>query len=153
MVNSDSLKHDILNVILAKLDMRILTLEQSVQSALKSKSNETKSSAGDKFETGRAMIQNEQEMRESILQQTKTLKAKALQVDLEKKHTKVEFGSLVFTTSGIYFISIGMGKLIFQDQVYFVVSVDAPVTKLLIGKKLGSSFNLNNNSHEILEIE
>ncbi len=153
MVNSSSLKLEILNVILAKLDERILTLEQAVQSALESKSNETKSSAGDKFETGRAMIQKEQEMRESILQQTKTLKAKALQVDLEKKHTQVEFGSLVFTTSGIYFISIGMGKLSIKDHVYFVVSVDAPVTKLLLGKKLGNSFKINNNSHEILGIE
>ncbi|MFT4838171.1 MAG: hypothetical protein ACI9V9_000075, partial [Oleispira sp.] len=41
---------------------RLTTIEKNLDSLMDAKRNETKSSAGDKYETGRAMIQNEEEL-------------------------------------------------------------------------------------------
>jgi len=134
------------------LDEQIATATKAAKSAEESKSNETKSSAGDKFETGRAMMQKEQEMNESFLQQKKTLKAKLHQIDLQKKYAAVQFGALVGTNKGKYFISIGLGKLNVENEKYFIVSPDAPIAKLMMGLQLNDSFEMNGVEQMVLSI-
>ncbi len=120
-----------------QLDTQIETAQSAINSAKESKNNETKSSAGDKFETGRAMMQIEQEKNEMQLGKTLMLKSLLKQVDLKKKYDSVGFGSLVFTNRGKYFIAIGIGKIEVDNEICFAISVDSPVGKLLLGKRLG----------------
>ncbi len=120
-----------------QLDTQIETAQSAINSAKESKNNETKSSAGDKFETGRAMMQIEQEKNEMQLGKTLQLKSLLKQVDLKKQHETVGFGSLVITNRGKYFIAIGIGKVEVDGEICFAISVDSPVGKLLLGKRVG----------------
>ena len=134
-----------------QLDSQIETAQSAINSAKESKNNETKSSAGDKFETGRAMMQIEQEKNEMQLGKTLMLKSLLKQVDLKKQHETVGFGSLVFTNRGKYFIAIGIGKIEVEGEICFAISVDSPVGKLLLGKQVGEQVEFR-GAIEILEI-
>ncbi len=133
-----------------QLDTQIETAQSAINSAKESKNNETKSSAGDKFETGRAMMQIEQEKNEMQLGKTLQLKSLLKQVDLKKQHETVGFGSLVITNRGKYFIAIGIGKVEVDGEICFAISVDSPVGKLLLGKRVGEEVAFREN-HFLVE--
>ena len=54
-----AVKQELYQLLLSRLDQDITALEQDVRDLQLSANEETKSSAGDKYETGRAMIQIE----------------------------------------------------------------------------------------------
>ncbi len=122
------------------LDTKIETANSAINSAKESRDNETKSSVGDKYETGRAMMQAEQERNEVRLMEAMKLNDQLAQIDLEKEYNRVEIGSLVTTSQGIYFISIGIGKVPVGEQSYFAISVNAPITQAMLGKFEGDNF-------------
>lgn len=107
--------------------------EKELSSIIAARNNETKSSAGDKFETSRAMLQQEQDKLESNLFQLR-LDGKQLQrIKSTNTENKVTFGSLVITNQGKYLISIGLGKLIFNEELYFIISPKSPIGIALMG--------------------
>jgi len=132
-----NIKKILLEKLHAQLNTQIETAQAAINSAKESKNNETKSSAGDKFETGRAMMQIEQEKNELQLSKTFQLKNLLQQIDIEKEFETVGFGSLVTTNRGKYFIAIGIGKVEIENEIYFVISLDSPFGKLLLGKRVG----------------
>ncbi|ERM81689.1 hypothetical protein P872_19525 [Rhodonellum psychrophilum GCM71 = DSM 17998] len=119
------------------LTAKIEVTTAAIASLRTAKNSDTKSSAGDKYETGRAMMQMELDKEEQQLNQTNRLKNELSAINLEKIYTRVEFGSLVETNQGIYFISIPVGKVTLADRAYFVLSLASPIGKLLEGKKIG----------------
>ena len=145
-------KQQLLQKLHELLDSQIETAQAAINSAKESKNNETKSTAGDKFETGRAMMQIEQEKAEMQLSKTIQLKNRLQQIDLEKTYEKVGFGSLVITNRGKYFIAIGIGKVKLNEEIYFVISPDSPIGQLLLGKKIGGKIAFRNQKIEIQTI-
>lgn len=121
------------------LDKKIEAARQSIESAKESRESDTKNSAGDKYETGRAMMQFELEKNKVILSKALQLKNEILNIDLEKDYQKVEFGSVVLTCNGNYFISIGLGKLLANNDVFFSISLNSPIGSVLHKKKVGES--------------
>lgn len=88
-------KEKLLNAIQLRLNIQVKTAQTAIDAAKDSKNNETKSTAGDKFETGRAMMQLEQEKNEMQLQKTLHLKNQLHQIDVSTRFDKVRSGSLV----------------------------------------------------------
>ena len=150
MINNT--KNKLLQKLHAHLDTQIETAQAAINSAKESKNNETKSTAGDKFETGRAMMQLEQEKNEMQLSKVLHSKNVLSQIDLEKQFDSVGFGSLVLTNQGKYFIAIGIGKVKLENETYFVISPDSPVGKLLLGKQKGEQFTFRSNDFLVLEV-
>lgn len=129
----ESICRQLNEMLAAKIEMTA----SAISSLRTAKNSDTKSSAGDKYETGRAMIQMELDKEEQQLNQSIRLKNELAAIHLEKKYNQVEFGSLVETNQGIYFISIPLGKITVADQDFFVLSLASPIGKLLEGKKVG----------------
>ncbi len=125
-------------------------LINEIQNALLS---ETKSSAGDKHETGRAMLQIEREKVGNQFIEIERLQQILQRIDLKKNTTKTCLGSLVITTNGTYFIAIGRGVVTVNNQNYFVIGVHSPIGTLLLGKQKGDVFTFNNKKIEILELQ
>jgi len=123
--------------LLIEVDQRAQNLQDSLIDALDSTANETKSTAGDKHETGRAMAQLEQEKIGSQIAEITKLKEILFRIQPEKSHSKVELGSLVTTSNGIFFISIGIGAFPFEGKNVFCITPMAPVCQLLLGKQAG----------------
>jgi len=120
-----------------QVEQRIANARKAMQSAQESRDNESKSSVGDKYETGRAMMQNEQERNKVQLIKAMNLKTDLNQVPIDKTSEVVELGSLVRTNKGDYFMAIGLGKVTIDGQKYFVISEVSPIGKVLLGKKQG----------------
>lgn len=128
-------------------------LVQTIKAAKESRDNETKSSVGDKYETGRAMVQMELEKSQAQLAQTENLKTSLSRIDPNSKFTSVEFGSLVVTSQGTYFFSIAHGKIVLDKEVIFCLSPVSPVGKLLAGKKAGDKVQFQEKEIKIIRVE
>lgn len=134
-------------------NLRLTGIQEELARVQASANEETKSSAGDKYETGRAMAQNEIER--GTLQRVEAEKLLTTLTKLNPSHTTnvAAKGALVTTSKGTFYIAISLGSVKLLDKTYFVVSGDSPIGKLLIGKKAGESINWNGSRHEIVKIE
>jgi len=110
--------------------------------AQESANEEGKSSAGDKYETGRAMAQLEIEKASGQLAEANKLKQALEHIPADAPGTVVKPGSLVITSQGSYFISIAAGKLTVDDQTWFAISAGSPLGEKLVGKKEGDVVKL-----------
>lgn len=141
-MNQDfNIKQQILQHLFVLTDKRIESIKQSIQLAKESRDNETKSSVGDKYETGRAMVQFEIEKYQVQAVKAENQKNDLAKIDCQKNFNKVEFGSLVYTTQGNYFISIAFGKIVVNEIEFFCLSLASPIGKLLHTKTTGDKIN------------
>ncbi len=122
-----------------KKETAILKTVQSHQEALNS---ESKSSAGDKHETGRAMLQLEMEKASQQLEVVHKMKTVLQRIAISILSTTAKLGSLVLTDSGNYFLSISAGEFKIGGTSYYAVSTSSPIGKLLLGKQAGDTVTL-----------
>ena len=128
---------------------KVNSLEAELTSTQESTTSEGKSTAGDKHETGRAMMHLEQEKLHRQLAEAQALVSELERIDATVKHAKVGLGSLITTDKGMFFIAAGLGKVEFEGKPYFVVSVKAPIAAQLIGKAVGEKVTINGVVYEI----
>ena len=113
--------------------------------------NETKSSAGDKHETGRAMAQLEQEKLSKALSQMMQLRNALSKVNPDETHEIIQYGSLVQTSNGYFFFSVGLGKINVDNQEVFCMTATSPLGQKLLGKRKGDQIQMN-TTIEILDV-
>ena len=135
------------------VQQKINVLQKNLHELSDSAGNETKRTAGDKHETALAMLQIEQENNSRQLKEALQQKATLEKLDPHLKTETVVRGSLVHTNKGIFYISLGLGKLKADNETFYAVSPEAPLGKLLLMKKAGDAFQFNNTVYEILSIE
>jgi len=132
-----NIKHTLAEHLSQQLNKKITDLQQAVLSAKESRDADTKSSAGDKHETSRELAQVEIEKLEVQLNKTMVLENELSSIDLNKKNDSVVAGSLIFTTQENYFISVGLGKIKLEDEIYYAISLNSPIGEILKFKKVG----------------
>jgi len=153
MHTKKELKGLVYHKILDELDRKIEVISAAIASAKDSRNNDTKSSAGDKYETGREMMQIEIEKNEVLLNQTAKQRKELARINVSEEFNKVAFGSLVVTDKGTYFISIGIGKIQIDDQICYAISLASPIGALLKDKMLGDEVSFQGRSFVIKGIE
>ena len=149
---SKEIKKRLLAVCLEQLDLEQKALQNNLASVEESRNNETKSSVGDKYETGRAMMQLEHQKLTSQLQRLKAQIGELKVIQSEFVATRVGQGSLVDTDRGCYFICTALGKIPVQDQIFFCISLQSPIGRLLQHKIVGDKVVFNNKEIQIKEI-
>ncbi len=127
-------------------------LQNSGASLQESLDSETKSSAGDKHETGRAMVQLEQEKLAQQLQELNRTKAVLQKINIEKESNKIRLGSWVKTSLAQYFIAISAGVFKQNGSPIYCISSGSPIAQLLMGKEVGENFVFNGATHSVLEV-
>ncbi len=141
-------KTEIIQFCLNEVESKINQLENDIQDLNTSLNQETKSSAGDKHETGRAMVQLE------IESYSKNLKDKSNQRDFLKRQLGNSDHENLFTTNnGTYFLSVGLGKLKIKNEIVFVISKDSPIGQLLIKANSGEIILFNGQKIYIRSVE
>ena len=123
--------------------------QQAIDEAQKASNDDTKSSAGDKYETGRAMMQQETDRNLLQLNEANKLKVALNQFGTSSVSDTVETGSLVITNNGNFYIAISAGVLTADNETYFAVSPASPVGLKLRGLKTGNEFILNGKQYHI----
>jgi hypothetical protein len=139
----NSIKQKLYALCLHYIEERIKGASQAIQFAQSSANEETKSSAGDKYETGRAMAQLEIEKNSAQLAEAQRLKQILLQLDPAKTNDNIQSGSLVITNQGNFYISIPAGQFAIEDENYFAISPSSPIAQKLLGLKKGDQFSFN----------
>ena len=152
MPDITTLKLQLYQQLHAQLDEKIAWAQNAIASAREARDSETKSSVGDKYETGRAMMQTEMAQQEAQLQKVLQLKTELSRVNMEKKYSMAEFGSLVLTNRGSYFICIGAGQIKGIEGTHYAISPASPIGQLLLGKKAGDDFVLEETTYQVLKI-
>jgi hypothetical protein len=121
----------------------------AIDDAMQSGNTETKSSAGDKHETGRALLQLEQEKNTRQLYESIALKEKLVRIDPALTSDVVVVGSVVITSTGNFYIAIAAGKVEVNGKLYVTISPSSPVAMKLMGLKATHSIEFNGQSYNI----
>ncbi len=73
-------------------------------------------------------------------------------INPEKELDKVEFGAIVITNKQMMFVSIGLGKIEVDDQIYYAISPTVPIFNAMRDKKKGEEFVFNSSKFIIKEL-
>lgn len=151
-VTPNQTKYDLLAQCQAFVQQRIDTARRAMEAAQESANQESKSSAGDKYETGRAMAQLERDRYAQQLDNALSIEQDLSRINVEKEYSTVQPGSLVTTNRGVFFISISAGKLMLDGSTYFVISPVSPIGVSLLGHHAGDAVEFNKLTYDILEV-
>ncbi len=143
-------KQVVYNTLREELELRKNRIEESLADSLNSMTRETKSSAGDKHETGRAMAQLEQEKLSGQLTKATQLTGIITGIDPTEQHNHVQFGSLVQLDKDWYFFSVGIGKILVDDTFIFCLSAATPLGKVLLTKIEGDHISFNGKKMKVV---
>jgi transcription elongation GreA/GreB family factor len=146
------LKQQLYNQCQAYLAKRIGTAQEAIKLAQASADDDTKSSAGDKYETGRAMMQLEMEQHNEQLSEALKLKRLLDQIKVDYQPTSIQPGTLAITDQGNFFVAISVGKLVVEGKTYMAVSIESPIGAKLKGLKKGEGFSFNNKAYKIEQV-
>jgi transcription elongation GreA/GreB family factor len=134
------------------VDHRIANSKQAMDDAQAAANEEGKNSAGDKYETGRAMAQIERDKAAQQLEEALKLKKILEGLDASIVNDAVRLGSVVETTSSNFYLSIGAGKFLVEGKEYLIISSNSPIGKLLLNLKAGDTLLFNNKEEVVMHI-
>ena len=146
------IKEELYNQCQDFVNKRLQTVQNTITSNQKALTSETKSSAGDKHETGRAMLQLEMEKAGQQLSGVSLMKETLAKIDISKTSKIASLGSLIITEKANYFLSISAGKLKAEAEIYFAISVSSPIGKALLGKGINEELVFNGEKIMIKEV-
>lgn len=146
-----SFKTKVLDACKKEVSQKISACEVRMQSFQEAANQETKSSAGDKYETGRAMMQLEKDKVAQQLSETLKLKKVLDEIDTTER-TVIGLGSLVKTDRGLFYLSASLGRIGVDGQQIFCLSPVAPVGKAMEGKLAGDYYEFNHQKFFIKSV-
>lgn len=141
-----------LNAMVNDMSATLNRLQDDMDELHQSRQAETKSSAGDKHETGRAMV--DQELGQLNQQREKVQRSL---VELQRLPIgtcdTAQIGAAVEVERMIYFISVSSGKVqTSSSKPVYALSPISPAGQAMLGKCAGETFELNGVKQVILAI-
>ena len=135
-------KADVITALQTELNQKLAYQKDTLQAAIISRNSDTKSSAGDKFETSREMVQ---------IEITK-IEAEILKTQQFIQHLTTNTAKLVITDRSIFFIAIAFGKLMVSGTEVFCISNSAPISQALVNTKTSQQFEFGGVPYKVLDI-
>ena len=125
------------------LEDKIQLFQNILNELRESSSNETKSTAGDKYETALAMLHIEQENTNQQLKEAVKQKVLFSKIDPAASTSTIINGSLIKTNRGYFFLSIALGKTVVDDITVIALSPHSPLGQKLMGLKVNDTTRIN----------
>ncbi|MGY6557876.1 MAG: hypothetical protein ACXIT9_01195 [Nitritalea sp.] len=146
-----TLKERLLSAAQAEIAQQLQALEEQIEALRQDATMETKSSAGDKYETSREMLQQSERLLQERYQHARGHAAALAQLEV-KACQQVVTGALVSTNIGRLFVGVGIGSMQVEGQVIYFVSEQAPIVAALAGGKVGEHVHFNGKKIMINDI-
>ncbi|MGM0479907.1 MAG: hypothetical protein ACQERC_11855 [Bacteroidota bacterium] len=131
---------------------RIVSTNADLQGLIESRDGDTKSSAGDKYETSREMIQSEIERThlhwEKLRQQLNQLQ----QMDVSSNYTTCAPGALIELDDQWILLGPSLGKVKIEGLLLLSISMASPIGQLLNGRKAGDEIVFQKKNKKINQV-
>ncbi|HMA64750.1 MAG TPA: hypothetical protein VKO63_06125 [Chitinispirillaceae bacterium] len=150
---SQELKLQLYKHCLDYVNHQIEIIKTALDDAQSAANDETRNSAGDKYETGRAMKQLESESLVKRLNAAHALQKTLHQIDISKNCDSVKPGALVTTSIGIFFIAISADEVVIDNEEYCLISQESPIGEAMLNCKAGASFKFRDKTIKIIAVE
>lgn len=134
------------------LSQRIAMSNHAMQQAQEAANGEEKSSAGDKYETGRAMGHLQKDMHARQLAGLVREMAALHAINVDERCIEGRSGALLRTDPYDFFIGIGLGKQTIEGRTVVFLSPQAPLARTLQNKKAGDTLFFQKETMLIREI-
>lgn len=134
------------------IEQRMHAAKQAMQQAQAAANSEDKSSAGDKYETSRAMSHLEKDLHARQLSANQQELAALLAVNVKSIHTTIAAGSVVMCSDFTFFIAAGLGKIDFEGRKVYLLAPNAPLAKALLKKQSGAEIFFNNKPMVVMDV-
>jgi hypothetical protein len=131
----------LLQHIQTKLEDKLATFQADAIDLKSSLENESKSSAGDKHNTSRAMIHIEQEKLGEQITLTQQQLQKIKQILISPSPQKIGFGSFVQTNKVNFLLGLSLGKITIENELIYCISMESPIGQQLLNKIEGDFFS------------
>jgi len=139
------------NYCMQYVETRIAEYQQEYNALKDATNQETKSSMGDKYETGRSMAQQEVDKIGARIAEANKMK-NALKGLPKGNTSQIKSGALIKTNIGLFYIAISLGKVVIDQQKIMVISPASPVAQKMLNKKEGDQFEINGGAVKIEQI-
>ncbi len=126
--------------------------QQGIDEAQQAAKDDTKSSAGDKYETSREMMQQETDRNMAQLNEANKLKVALNHINPIIASETADTGSIVKTNNGNFYLAISAGVLNVNGEVYMAISPASPIGIKMKGLKAGNEFEVNGKGYIIESI-
>lgn len=133
------------------ISKKITHLQADIADLQRGIAEDSKSSAGDKFETSREMAQQELTKLSTQLNEQQRLKSLISNQSTDKMD-QIQAGALVQTNKGLFLIGIPIGNSSFEGKHIIGIGLGAPLGQLLLHKKKNDRVSFNNQQFIIEEI-
>jgi hypothetical protein len=127
----------------ALIEQRISNAQAAIEQAQQAANNEEKSSAGDKYETARAMGHLEKDMHARQLAENVKELALLHAIPAHLICTTATTGAFIQCEKVSFFIAAGLGKQTVAGGQILFLSPHAPLAQLVKNKKAGDHFLFN----------
>lgn len=145
-------KSKVLSTLKTEIESRIASVQAELDELLNSMANDTKSTAGDKHETSRAMAQLEQEKLGKQIEELSKFLQTFHGLSETKISDRIQPGALIETERGFFLLGIAFGQLTVDTNSVFCLSTAAPLGRLLLDKTMGDEIALNGTNFKILSL-
>lgn len=135
-------KSDLLQHVLQFLNSKIEFLQNDLEGLRAELSDNTKSTAGDKHETSRAMAQLEMEKLGKQHLETQKMIELANRLMSSPAAEHAQLGSLVLAGNQFYLLGLPLGKVEFEGKSIFCISLQSPVGQKLLKAKVNDMITL-----------
>jgi regulator of replication initiation timing len=146
-------KQQFLQHLQSLIDSKMEHLHAELIDMQRDNASDTKSTAGDKHETGRAMMHLEMEkLSKQISEYQKQKESIHFLSSQQIISSKIVNGSLIQLSNGWFYLGVAFGKVVFNDTTVFCLSLQSPLGQQLLGKEIGDEIQVNNNLFKVLEV-
>jgi transcription elongation GreA/GreB family factor len=152
MTKTTNIKQNLYDQCQLFIDIRFQTIQHTINDIQESLTSETKSSAGDKHETGRAMLQLEREKAGQQLAEIQKVNQLLSKIDVSKSSNSIGLGSIAYTTQANYFVAVSAGEFTVAHEKFYAISANTPIGRLLLGKTTGDKIQFRDQDFEIITI-
>lgn len=145
------MKQQLIEAVKLELDSKHQLASELVKQLQESLFSESKSSAGDKHETARAMVQIELEQASKQLLETETFISQFSKISTLNP-VKIGLGSLIQTQHSWFYLSIPLGKIQVDEIEIFCIGIQAPLAILFTNKQQGDSIKFGDKEYTIIKV-
>jgi len=146
-----SIKQELLQVCMNYVNKRIYNYKLEMETIKESIENNDKVNSVDD-DSGNGKLLNDLEKNAQHLNDATKMLETLKQINPKIHNESGVLGSVVFTQTNIFFLSVSVGKIDIGSSSYFAISLQSPIGMLLRNKIKGDQINFNGTNYIITNI-